>query len=292
MQDSNVFFEPWRQFNSPIVRQLAFALASPNILSEVPADLPIKHRFELHPNNFWKICFERYYVRLIELDHHPEIIINFLAPLKSTRLGLRFEHLLKFWLSDNPDCRYHPYQLLAHGLQQIQGAHTLGELDFVLLNHDTGEIEHWEVALKYYLAEKTYGIFDWYGLNRDDTLFKKLNHFSEKQFQFSNVLNSDIDKNFAVLKGQLYLPQHSTFPTPSWINTQRRLGFWGHTIPAEPMFYLSRHEWICPNAHNRSLPARWWRNNLYVNANLDHFYMFRLNNMKTFPLFQSLTKHT
>ncbi len=51
------------------------------------------------------------------------------------------------------DRDYHPFELLGHSIQIIDGAKTVGELDFLLHNHDTQQVEHWEVALKYYLAE-------------------------------------------------------------------------------------------------------------------------------------------
>jgi hypothetical protein len=37
-----LFFEPWIQFKTPIVRQLAFCISSPNILSQKPHELVIK----------------------------------------------------------------------------------------------------------------------------------------------------------------------------------------------------------------------------------------------------------
>ena len=39
-----------------------------------------------------------------------------LSQLKSTRLGLRFENLLWFWLQED---NYHPYQLLGHSIQKL-----------------------------------------------------------------------------------------------------------------------------------------------------------------------------
>lgn len=39
-----------------------------------------------------------------------------MSRLKSTRLGLRFENLLWFWLQED---QYHPYQLLGHSIQKL-----------------------------------------------------------------------------------------------------------------------------------------------------------------------------
>ena len=268
------FFEPWLQFNNPIVRHLAFCIASPNILTEIPNDLAIKNHFELHPDQKWQTHYQNYESRLKQLDQQPQPLIDFLAQLKSTRLGLRFENLLWFWLLDDD---YHPYQLLGHSIQKIAGAITLGELDFVLLNQETQKVEHWEVALKYYLGEGKLDLAQWFGLNREDTLQRKLKHFTERQFQFTEANHHPIQRKFAVMKGQLYMPtDQSELSIPSWINTSRRLGQWGTQIPNTPYYRLQRHEWLCPDQDASSQPAMWWTNGLYYHHTpTPSYYMFR-----------------
>ena len=267
--------EPWLQFKNLLVRQLAFCVCSPNILSDTPAELVLKHAFQFHDNAIWHSHFENYRARLLYLDQHPQELEIFLQQLKSTRLGLRFEMLIWFWLLEQD---YHPYQLLGHSIQKIAGPRTLGELDFLLFNTESKAIEHWEVALKYYLAERDFSLPYWYGLNRSDTLLRKLSHFSQKQFQFEDALEHKIEQRFAVLKGQLYLPIESTVSAiPSWVNLQRRLGYWGSHIPPQSAdFYrLQRQEWICPEQHISSDTAHWWSNGLYLQKDQKNFYMYR-----------------
>jgi len=269
------YFEPWLQFQHPIVRQLAFCIASPNLLCQLPKSLLIQHHFKLHPDEVWEIHFQNYLPRLKQLDESPEPLLQFLSQLKSTRLGLRFENLLWFWLQED---NYHPYQLLGHSIQKIEGSKTLGELDFLILNKDSQQIEHWEVALKYYLGETDLLLEQWTGLNREDTLSTKLYHFTNKQFQFPQALNFEIQQRFAVLKGQLYLPVklNSEQSLPDWINLNRRLGYWGTTIPHSSFYRLERHEWLCPNKQPSSVPAHWWTDGLYCkNGQEVVFYMFR-----------------
>lgn len=269
-------FEPWLSYKHPIVRQLAFCIASPNILQRIPQSLDIQNHFELHPQDFWQQQFEDYKFRLTELDKDPEPLTAFLQQLKSTRLGLRFEYLFWFWLQDRANQHF---QLIQHSIQIIAGKNTLGEIDFLVLNLATQQIEQWEVALKYYLCESDLELLNWYGLNRSDTLFRKLNHFSAKQFQFNQVLDFKIEKKLMVLKGQLYIPQYQSNSTlPEWINNKRRLGHWGYNIPhnIDDHFYrLQRHEWICPNLEQTSPTAHWWCNGLYHNKNTQEFYMYR-----------------
>ncbi|MCH7314757.1 DUF1853 family protein [Acinetobacter sp. ANC 3882] len=268
------YFEPWLQFKHPIVRHLAFCIASPNILAQIPNDLKVKHHFELHHDSIWHSHYQNYEQRLKQLDQQPQPLMDFLAQLKSTRLGLRFENLLWFWLQDDA---YHPYQLLGHSIQKIAGAVTLGELDFVVLNTQTDEVEHWEVALKYYLGENKLDLAEWYGLNREDTLHRKLKHFTERQFQFSEASHHQIQRKFAVMKGQLYLPEpQNSLTLPSWINASRRLGQWGTSIPQTPYYRLQRHEWLCPDLAPSSQTAVWWTNGLYYQKTPTcAFYMFR-----------------
>ncbi|WOE33106.1 MULTISPECIES: DUF1853 family protein [unclassified Acinetobacter] len=275
--------ELWLRYQTPIVRQLAFALISPNIIQKIPNQLNILHPFSLHPTQFWSQLFSIYQPRLDDLDRHPEVLYDFLNRLKSTRLGLRFESLIWFWLNDHA---YHAYQLLGHSIQIIDGPRTIGELDFLLKNTETNQIEHWEVALKYYLGEQRLSLMHWYGLNRSDTLFRKINHFTQKQFQFSQALNHVIDLKFAVLKGQLYLPL-SHGDIPDWINLDRRLGLWGNTLPQNHSDYirLSRHEWLCPNLNTDCVNPQWWTDGLYLNPQYQQYYMY-----KRPPLFSQFNK--
>lgn len=280
-------FEPWHEFQHPLVRQLAFAVASPNILGQIPDELVIDHVFEFHPTSSWQQHFQYYLPRLKQLDQNPTELEVFIAQLKSTRLGLRFEMLMWFWLLDH---RYHAYELLGHSIQMIQGAHTLGELDFLIRNTETNQIEHWEIALKYYLGESNLSLAAWYGLNRTDTLKRKLKHFTHKQFQFKQALDTEIEVRFAVVKGQLFLPLKKDFTElehldksslPHWLNTERRMGTWGNFIPHAALNYyrLQRQEWICPNAVASSQTAHWWTNGLYLQNKNNQFYMYRSPNL-------------
>lgn len=273
----SLYFEPWLDYQHPLVRQLAFCIASPNIILSTPTELHSQqlHDFAWHPDQFWQQHYLNYTPRLKQLDQNPQALLDFLSQLKSTRLGLRFEYLIWFWLLDTD---YHCYSVMAHSHQVIEGAFTRGEMDFILLNHDTHAVEHWEVALKYYLGEADLSLAHWYGLNRDDTLFKKLKHFCSQQFKFEHMDETRITQRYAVMKGQLYLPDAlpdafnsinsaltNSIQGPAqatWINPQRRLGRWGHRVL--PTFRrLNRLEWLCPDLLPTTTPAVWWCNGLY-----------------------------
>ena len=142
------------------------------------------------------------------------------------------------------------------------------------------------MALKYYLAEADFSLPNWYGLNRTDTLIRKMKHFTQKQFQFDEALDQQIEQRFCMLKGQLYLPVHRADQTlPDWVNTQRRIGLWGQQIPnpAANFYRLQRHEWIYPNAQISSSSPYWWTNGLYKKADQEDFYMYRSPLLLPFP---------
>ena len=121
---------------------------------------------------------------------------------------------------------YHPYQLLGHSIQKIAGAITLGELDFLLLNKQTQEIEHWEVALKYYLGRMN-NLSEWFWPKSKRYLQRKTTALYPTPVSVFRGQPVPIQRKFAVMKGQLYGYQTSLrIIYSAWINTSRRLGQW------------------------------------------------------------------
>ncbi len=59
--------------------------------------------------------------------------------------------LMWFWLRDRRLSSISNYWDIVFKLLMVQ--ELLGELDFLIKNTETNQIEHWEVALKYYLGE-------------------------------------------------------------------------------------------------------------------------------------------
>lgn len=305
--------QPWLLFKHPLVQELAFSIAGPPLLAHWPASLALESQalgltssIDLPDYNFWQEQFTRYLPRLQQLDANPQPLEQHLLGLRSTRLGIRFEHLLAFWLQDSA---YHPFQLIGQGIKRMEGQRTIGEIDFLVLNQDTQQTEHWEVAIKFYLGEKILCTDDlqanqllkeqlqanqWLGPNRRDSLVRKLKHVCQHQFNVADIHGHEIYQRRAIIKGRLFYPAGFPVAIADWTAPQHLTGFWGYDMPVAPQGfrwrYASRQEWMVadPNFHRISLerntiqPSQpmYWRNGLYFLLDAENkvilHYMLRI----------------
>lgn len=139
---------------------------------------------------------------------------------------------MHFWLNDGFVQGCHPFEVLAHNVQLYREKQTTGELDYILRNHDTGKIEHWELAIKFFLGSAPYHYANWVGMNSRDTLERKMTHMQSKQFrtvwvEINNDANVKINKRIAVIKGRFFYPNSDTsFARPSWLAPNLPLHAW------------------------------------------------------------------
>lgn len=235
--------QPWLQYTRPFVRDLAFALACPDVLKHWVSPEPnlVSPTIEVHDNDFWQSQYQKYAPRLQELDNssaYQELTRYLMSRPSPYRLGFHFEGLMHFWLEDGYRIGAHPFEVVAHNVQLYSGMQTTGELDFILRNHDTGEIEHWELAIKFYLGSAPYHFENWVGINARDTLARKLIHMQTKPFR-SVWVDLDfyekikIDKRYVVMKGRFFKPHKDTTPLPEWLNSP-----------------FPMHEWHIINGHD------------------------------------------
>lgn len=98
---------------------------------------------------------------------------------KNLRLGNRLERFFSYIINQSND-----YELIAENLQIIEHKTTIGELDFILLDKTTNEINHVELATKIYLYDPEIDdeLFRWIGPNKRDSLCRKTAKLKEKQF--------------------------------------------------------------------------------------------------------------
>ena len=205
----------------PAVRDLDWALSSPSLVLSLPH---APHHAEVIPDAVWREWRAAYAERLAWLDANPTELEAFLARNTNHRLGYYFEYLLAFWLQDGIG---HPFRLWRHHLPVRQGSLTLGEMDFLVEHAATGELEHWEVAVKFYLGAPPLGdIFRWVGPNRSDTLGRKLDHLATRQFRFDEAEGRRIDRRCAVVRGRLFHPAHGRELPSRFVSPDHLRGLW------------------------------------------------------------------
>jgi hypothetical protein len=245
----------WLHFRQPAVRDLAFALASPPLLSHWPTEFAPHRTIELPDYQFWQSHFQRYLPRLRALDDDPTELNQILAKLSSSRLGIRFEALLSFWLNDRSN-HWHDFELLAKNIQLKDEKRTIGEVDFIIENKLTGEIEHWELSLKFYLGEGALQPYKWRGLNDRDTFGRKIKHTLHKQFNVDCIYlpelgEKTIQKRVAIFKGRLFYPdqvsENAKESLASWLGPEHLRGTWGYQLPHGIEWRrAARREWLTP----------------------------------------------
>lgn len=219
---------PWASFTRPYVRDLAYVLACPNVLTKWLDFSPdhITHRIEVHSSEFWLAQFQAYKERLTELDNthaYQQLTRYLLSRPSPNRLGFHFEGLLSFWLEDGYARGLHPYETLANNVQLYNGKQTVGELDLILYNHQHKLTEHWELAIKFFMGAYPFAPANWVGINSNDNLQRKMTYMQTKQFRVVWVDTEahgrvKIDKRYGVIKGRFFLPMGTTcFVYPSWL---------------------------------------------------------------------------
>ncbi|MBH0086659.1 DUF1853 family protein [Psychrobacter sp. SCQQ22] len=232
---------PWERYHRPYVRDLAYALACPNVLTQWIDFAPHEntHAISVHSTSFWQVQFEAYEQRLTELDTTTDYqaLTRYLLKRPSpNRLGFHFEGLLSFWLEDGFARELHPYETLANNIQLFNGKQTTGEIDLILYNHQDKLVEHWELAIKFFMGSAPFEPVNWVGINANDNLQRKMTHMQTKQFRTvwidtENHGQVKIDKRYGIIKGRFFLPiDTSNFNYPTWLT------------PSFPM-----HEWCDKN---------------------------------------------
>jgi len=231
---------PWERYHRPYVRDLAYVLACPNVLTQWLDFAPHEntHAVSVHSASFWQAQFEAYEQRLKELDTTTDYqaLTRYLLKRPSpNRLGFHFEGLVSFWLEDGFARKLHPYETLASNVQLYNGKQTTGELDLILYNHAEQLVEHWELAIKFFMGSAPFEPVNWVGINSNDNLQRKMTHMQTKQFRAVWVATENhgqvkIDKRYGVIKGRFFLPINTSgcgdYDWPYWLTPSFPIHEW------------------------------------------------------------------
>ncbi|GHA31584.1 hypothetical protein GCM10007103_11540 [Salinimicrobium marinum] len=150
-------------------------------------------------------------------------------------LGKRIERFFRIYLQYFSE----EEEVLAENVQIFADKITLGELDFILKNKNSGKVSHIEVVYKFYIYDPSFEneLERWIGPNRRDSLIKKIIRLETRQFPLLfqkeaqpllrelQIEPENIDQK-VLFKANLFVPceildQH--FPG---INNECVQGFW------------------------------------------------------------------
>lgn len=181
--------------------------------------------------DFFQHTFDSIEHHLLSLEKDDAPLRHYLQRITSHRLGPYFEHLWLYWLQNNEH-----YRCLDHNVQIRDAGKTIGEFDIIVEDLTTQTIEHWEIAIKFYLGipplnNETH----WLGPHQKDRLDLKYHHLVEKQLNLSqnsvakqHLKNQgwDISQRKLISKGRLFYPLNHTPTHPSNICKHHLRGIW------------------------------------------------------------------
>jgi hypothetical protein len=166
------------------------------------------------------------------------------------RLGFLYQELCKRLFDDHPH-----YQMIAEEVQLQQDKRTIGAIDFLLKNTEENRVEHWEVAIKFYLLKQG----RWYGPNAKDRLDIKLSRMLEHQLTMTNtkafqILFPEFEQitKHLLMQGRLYVNPFESEDVPTNclglpIEQQNITGLWCYqsqfTQITEPLYKLKKPYW-------------------------------------------------
>ena len=233
------------RFKTPAIRHLAWLCEAPQLLAS--------------PLTFYPARFlpEDYLSVLTHWDTHPESVPERLLTATERRLGHYFERLYEVMLSELMG-----WPIVLKNQQIRQDGRTIGELDFLVRNPQSGQLEHHEIAIKYYLGVPgpDSGTW-WYGPNAHDRLDLKSNHLVSRQSQLAqrpetqNLLTelgiNETAKPRIFMPGYLFYPDKTKVTLPNTVPDTHLTGRWcyardldrSQTVHWVP---LNKPHWIGP----------------------------------------------
>lgn len=248
-------------FHDAAVRDLSWVINSPVLLDTTC----YRKGVGIIDDAFCRRQYQQAYNWLQQQDQAPRVLYDWLSQRKSHRLGYYFETLVEYWL------RHWAGDVAAH-VPVRSGKRTMGEFDFLFIKPGSRVLQHWEVAVKFYLAYyHTDGRLLFYGPQARDRLDLKVTHMLEHQSQLSKTsegrqaiaLNGiadvfdEITAN-VLLKGYLFYPSdddwNSAAISGQGISSTHLRGWWTRSdelrIPTgftDSCWYrLPRLRWLAP----------------------------------------------
>lgn len=172
---------------------------------------------------------------------------------RSHRLGVYFETLVSFWLSEL--LKFRDMRKNVPVRSAVDGR-TVGEFDFLFRDPTQSALTHWETAVKFYLYLPEDQRF--HGPAGKDRLDLKLSRLFDHQLRLSNAagLGEPVLAR-AFVKGRLFYPLENDWrlaETAKGLSPRHLRGWWTRSVdsailahsPQTRWAVLSRYEWLSP----------------------------------------------
>lgn len=239
----------------PAVRHLAWMCRAPQLLSDAQSFRP---RDCLPPH--WR-------QRLQAWEQSPHTGPKVLTDAPPRRLGLYFERLYACLMTELLG-----WELLASNIQIREprtdgpGVRTLGELDFLLLNPSSAEVEHHEIAVKFYLGYAASARLSasgqglWYGPNSRDRLDLKrarlLHHQSQMRHRSQTAEMLSARGLPLPTRARVFMPGYLFYPVGKPLTAPDSVGehecgrwFYAHQLTCQSVQHwvpLHKPHWLGP----------------------------------------------
>jgi len=166
------------------------------------------------------------------------------------RLGFLYQHLCEQVINSSPN------HAITHDEIQINvDGRTLGAIDFIVENQQSNLLEHWEVAIKFYLLHGDI----WFGPNSHDQLDKKLERMLNHQLAMSSSSafveqypELQTASEHLLMQGRLYINPFLDQSVPTEclghkINSSQVNGFWCYKsqvhLIEEALYPINKDQW-------------------------------------------------
>ena len=200
------------------LQQVAWAVFSPSLMAKpAPANYI---RDEQHQRSVVEL--------LLRLDENPLQVDRHFLSLRHMPMGKYFEQLVFFILQ-----RDERYEINLQNHQIVEGKTTVGEIDLVVRDTVSDRLEHWEIALKFYL-QSTPGSEQntMLGPDAKDNLARKIKKLTEHQMtlsshsQIQDLINAQSIDCKLLIKGQFFYHLNNNDMAPTGSNPAHDSGWW------------------------------------------------------------------
>lgn len=224
------------------LREILFILGSDDIPSpKIP--LQLRHpSFGFEKQGLYELSCDQNKIELMTKE------LDTLSP--KTALGRYAERLMAVWFKHNRH-----YELLKFNHQIIIDKRTVGEIDFLIQENESGKAIQLEFAMKYYLAfHSPDGELTFIGPKGRDNLALKAEKLIEKQMQLSSVHRAQLEEELrkldfrpqVMLKGELFYPLGKECEGNLWLHARRRDKLRSWPTLNRYVILKQRRDWIFP----------------------------------------------